>query len=288
MADNRPCVVIYGSCQAQFLCFLLRQVPSLTRRFDFQIATIAAPNGTRDMAFEMPADVGRAVLLWEQYDQRAVLEPRDAVLRAVPAGCRVLRFPAVAMNALWPFRIKDRRNRAEAAYPWGRYPQSDWVASAVAELGLPSEESYKRYIERSRAAMPDLERLIDRDRATIAARDAACDVMMEDAVFDHLCDRYQFWTHGHLATGLLAILLQRLLAASREIIGELDETVLTELDAAYALYPGQGEQQLPIHPLVIERLGLRFVDEDTRYRWYGNSWTFAEFTTRLIAFDTNW
>lgn len=283
---NREVVVIYGNCQAQFLWQLLSEMTSLQRRFLFLLVTNTVERG--EAPPPIPEEITRAAVLWEQYDQRSEIEARDEALSRVPRSCVTLRYPAVGMNAFWPFRVKDRRNRSEPKYPWGRYPQGDRVALEIAGLGLPASRAFARYMDLSSRKMPDLGNLLAWDRATHARRDAACDVGMGDFVFAALRHTYQFWTHGHLATSVISELLLRLLERSREVLGDACEAARMELEALAVRFPGQGEMQLPLHPLAIERLGLTFVNESTRYRWFDNEWTFEEYMTRYLAFDRSW
>lgn len=284
--SGRPVILIYGNCQAQFLHLLVTQSPSLVSRFEFVLASALVEPG--NAIPPVPENAGRAVLYWEQYDQRPGLTYRDELRGSVPQDCAVLRFPAVGMNAFWPFFIKDKRNVPEPGYPWGRYPAGDRLAIEVAELGLPPARAFERYMELSRELMPDVPQLLARERAVFVQRDAGSDVEMTDFVFANLQSTYQFWTRGHLAGSVFAELLSRLFERSRSVIGDIGEAARSELQAAYARFPGQGDFQHPIHPMVAAQLGLKFVNESTKYRWFAQSWTFEEHMTRYLAFDRSW
>lgn len=286
MISQRPSLVVYGNCQAEFLGLLLSRSSSLTSRFD---VVVASNNVEVDAALKaIEPYAGSAVLLWEQHDQRPAVSVRDAVRQQLPADCAIVRYPAVGMDAFWPFYVKDPRNQAEPGFAFGRYPAGDRLAIEVSQIGLPPEDAYRRYMDLSRERMPDVNALVARDKAVQARRDAASDVGMSDFVFGNLRSTYQFWTRGHLAICVFAELLRRLLERSSEALGTFDRQTQTELQSAYAIFAGQGEFQHPIHPLVIERLGLQFVDETTRYRWLGQSWTFEEYMRRYLAFDRSW
>jgi hypothetical protein len=283
---NRKIVVIYGNCQAQFLWKLLSEMPSLQERFQFLLLTNTVEHG--EALAPIHPEVACAAILWEQYDQRSEIGLRDEALRRVPDDCMVVRYPAVGMNAFWPFRVKDKRSFPEPKYPWGRYPQGDRVALEVAKLGLTGPRAFECYMRLSSEEMPDVRHLLSWDRAVHTRRDAACDLGMGDFVFANLRHTYQFWTHGHLAISVLSELLLRLWECSRAVLGGVDDKLRMELQALQALFPGQGEMQLPLHPLVIEKLDFAFVDAGTRYRWFDNHWTFAEYMQRYLAFDLTW
>ncbi|HEY0798500.1 MAG TPA: WcbI family polysaccharide biosynthesis putative acetyltransferase [Candidatus Baltobacteraceae bacterium] len=284
--DDRDVVMIYGNCQAQFLGTLVNAIPSLAGRFVFYVVSDTLEPD--EQAQRIPPEAKRAVLVWEQYDQRPELAQRDALLECVPADCAVVRYPPIAMNAFWPLRVKDPRNRPEPGYPWGRFPQGDRVAVEMASLGLRGARAFERYMKLSSAAMPDIERMLAVDRMSYARRDAACDVTMGDFVFANLTHAYQFWTHGHLSAFVMSELVGRLFESSGSVLGDPSESTRGELEAALARFPGQGPLQLPLHPLVIETFDLTFVDTSTRYRWFDNAWTFEEYMTRYLSFDCDW
>lgn len=283
---ERRAFVVYGNCQAQFLHLLLERIPWIADRFQVHLVTNTVEIGAQPEP--LPHSASRAVLLWLQYDQRPQLPVRDELLQRIPDDCEIVRFPAVGLNAFWPFRMRDPLNRPEPAFPWGRYPLGDRLAMEVRKLGLTPERAYERYMERSYEQMPDVEHLLGFDRAVHTQRDAGSDLAMADFVFANLRDVHQFWTHGHLAISVVAELLSRLLARSSGSLGEMNDGVRAQIAAACAPFEGQGDVQLPLHPLVIERLGLRFADGTTRYRWFSQRWTFEEYMTRYIAFNCDW
>jgi hypothetical protein len=284
-AARRAAIVIYGNCQAEFMGLLLSRTPSIAARFDVAVASNNVDAGAALSAIAPYAD--RTVLYWEQLDVRPEIPVRDAVRRALRSDRTTVLYPALSMIGFWPFFVKDARNQPEPGFPYGRYPAGDRVAIEVAGMGLAENDAFDCYMEMSRQKMPDVRMLIARDLDMQARRDAACDVKMCDFVSENLRSAYQFWTRGHLATCVLAELLLRLLEKSRSVIATLDNE-LSELQAVYEQFPGQGDFQHPIHPLVIEQLDLEFVNASTTYNWLGQSWTFEQHMKRYLAFDRTW
>ena len=284
MASDRRVVVIYGDCQSQVLHQLASAVPCLSERFVFALVTNHADPG--EALPPVPAEVAQAAMLWEQYNEFSDPAMRDAVRAAVPDSCAVTRFPAMLMNAFWPFRTRDKRNVAEPGYPWGRYPLGDKIAEEVGGLGLSPPAGFAEYMKRSLEQMPDLESIVKFERRVTAERDRACDVGMTEFIFDHLRTLYQFWSHGNVSTAVYVELFRRLFEHGRDTLGEAPAALPAELEEFGAAHPTQF--QIPIHPAVIERLGLRFVDAQTAYRYFGQNWTFEEYMTNYIALDRTW
>ncbi|HEY0798497.1 MAG TPA: WcbI family polysaccharide biosynthesis putative acetyltransferase [Candidatus Baltobacteraceae bacterium] len=285
-ANDRPVVVVYGNCQAQFIQLLTSEVPALAELFSFVQVPSTLPPG--EPFPELPEDVSRAALVWEQYHQHHGLEPSEEFRSRLPANCEIVRYPGLNLMALWPFATLDERNVPEPRFPWGRYPFGDLVAIEVAQLGLPPRESFERYMERSRAQMPDLAQLVARNRSILEARDAGCEVKMADFVFSNLTSTEQFWAFGHLTSVVFAELISQLLARSVHVLGDMDALVAAQLEAVFARFPAQGETQLPIHPMVVEEIGLSFCEANRLYRWFDHFWTFEEYMTRYIQLDATW
>jgi hypothetical protein len=282
---KRETVIVYGNCQAPYVGLMLNESP-LAERFDFVTVLNHAPpaQGTDPL----PASVGEAVLLLEQYDERATVPVREQVRAAIPPACPVVTYPPLNLMGLWPFAAVDSRNQPEPDRPWGRYPWGDRIGLAVAKLGLPATEVFAKYMELSMAQMPDVANLLERDRALLERRDAASDVHMADYVLENVRTQHLFWTWGHTSGALNLELTRRIIDRGRDVFGPLTGTVEASLRSSAERYPGIGEEQLPVHPEVARRLDLSFCPPDTRYRWAGQSWTFEEYMTRYILLDTSW
>ena len=284
MSAEKRVIAIYGDCQAQVLHLFASAMPSLSERFTFALITNHADPG--ETLPPVPPEAAHAVMLWEQYNEFADAAARDAARALLPHDCAVVRFPAMLMNAFWPFRARDTRNVAEPGFPWGRYPLGDRIAEEIAALALAPQEALAAYLERSVEQMPDLASIVAFEKRVTMERDRSCDVKMAEFLFEHLRAAYQFWSHGNVSTFVYAELFRRLFACGRDVLGEMPPTLGDELEHVSAAHPPLF--QIPIHPVVIERLGLRFATPATRYRYFGHEWTFEEYMTRYIALDRSW
>jgi tetratricopeptide (TPR) repeat protein len=283
---ERAVVAVYGSCQANYLAKLANHTPALAQRFQFvPVLNHAAPG---EKVPPVPRDVEDAALVWEQYDERSNLLAREELRARVPTGTRVVTFPPTIVFGLWPFAFPDPRNQPEPGFAFGRYPWGDRIGLEIAKMNLPASDVYDRYMELSRQKMPDVATLIARDRAVAEKRDQCCDVKMADYVFENLRARHLFWTWGHVSNALALELLRRLWRQSEDVVGELTAEAEFELERVGELIPGNGAEQLPIHPDVVRALDLSFGGPDAQYDWFGQRWTFQEYITRYIMLDKAW
>jgi tetratricopeptide (TPR) repeat protein len=283
---GRKVVVVYGNCQAAFVAQILNHVPSFAERFQFIHVSNETLSGKE--AATLPSAVDDAAILWEQHDEREDLAIRAEVRRRVPARCPVVTYPSMNVLSLWPFAWSDSRNEPEPGFPWGRYPWGDRIGQEVANTNGSAGDAFNKYMKLSMLKMPDVETLIARDRDLAERRDGACDVKMADFVFAHFKDEHLFWTWGHVSSLVTGELVRRLCERSKTRLGPLTPDFEFELNRVCELFPGIGEEQLPIHPEVARRLQLKFCRPDTKYSWFNKRWTFKEYMTRYISFDKSW
>ncbi len=276
---ERTTVALYGNCQAEYLVLMLEHVPALSERFAFAPVT---NHGARIPADRrtLPASLSHAAIYWEQFDQHPRVDLRERVRARLPSDCRVVRYPSLGMTALWPFAAPDAREGANGSES---FPFADRVALELAGEGVPRDVAFDSYLERSRASMPALDRLLERDRRTIERRDAACDVRIGDAVFAHLRTRYDFWAWTYASGALVAELVLRLVQATPEMHDILEPDLDLQLAAIAEMAPGQSSLQVPIHPDVIEHFGLAYVTADSRYRWGAESMGFRAYIEAIVA-----
>jgi Polysaccharide biosynthesis enzyme WcbI len=284
--DRRGTVLVLGNCQAPAISLFLNKSPTVAERFRFvDVLNHAAPGHE---TLGVPPEAADADLLWMQYDERKTVPIREEVRKTIPERCRIVVFPPLLMMGFWPFAWADPRNAPEPGFPWGRYPWGDRIGLEISKLGLPAEKVFDAYMERSMEKMPDVCELVNRDRTMAERRDAQSDVPMNDYLSKHLLTSHLFWTWGHTSNAPLLELARRLFSASESVLGPLTPEIVREMRTAAVDFHGIGDEELPIHPEVRRRLGLRFCDAGTRYRWFGNRWNFREYITRYITFDRSW
>lgn len=278
-------VLLYGNCQIPFLAKFLGGIPGLNDAYRFVCQTNHGLPG-EDVRLVLD-DVGSDVaLLFEQIDERAHVPVREAMRARL--ACPKIVFPTYWLASMWPIDCTETRIRPEPRFPWGRYPLGDAIGLQVAELGLKGDAAFAAYMDRSARHMPNIDVRFERDLQRMRRYDRESDVPITDLVLANFRQRHWFWTWGHTAVEPLVELAQLLWRAARPVLGGTDEEARRGIAAAASGVAGIGEIQLPIHPMVIEALGLEFCNDETRYRWYDQSWTFREYITRYIEYDTSW
>ncbi|MBX3657859.1 MAG: hypothetical protein KF740_05440 [Ramlibacter sp.] len=279
-------VLVYGNCQAPFLAQMLAALDDLNDDYRFVYAPNHALPGEQkapvppDHCFE-----NVALVLW-QFEEYAANPAALAVRARLPAHCPVVTYPSFVMTSLWPFECPEPRGAVDPAYPWGRYPLGDMIGLQIRATGLSGPLAVAAYLDLSLQKMPALEVRLQRDIDRMHRYDAQCDVQLADFVEANFRDQHLFWTSGHMSGGAVSELARRVAAVARPYLGGQAGRMETCLAAVEP--PGMGELQMPIHPMVTDRLGLRFCAPDMTYQWYTQHWTFYDYMARYIPLDTSW
>lgn len=287
-APDADLVILYGNCQIPFLAHQLACADLNPRPRGYLCVLNHATPG---QAVEQPAaaDLARCVLYLEQYEYVARAEVRAVLRRDLPANCPKRVFPPLVMHSLWPFDVVAQRIPPDERFVWGRYPMGDAIALEVAALGLDIDAAVDAYWRLSHERMPDPNASLAYDLDRMDQRDQASDVKIADYVRENFRHRHLFWTNRHVSIDTIGELGARLYRATLPVLGGDEAQGLERIRLGLpALGEGMGAFQVPIHPQIARTLGLEYVDETTRYRWYDQRWTFHEYLRHYLAADSDW
>ncbi|HTW69494.1 MAG TPA: WcbI family polysaccharide biosynthesis putative acetyltransferase [Acetobacteraceae bacterium] len=273
-----PCILIYANCQGEELMVTGRFMPILAGRVTFKwipLHLVASGDWSMRYGPEFMADV---TVLWEQVETGPPSAHRQALHRQLPAACQIVRFPPLNALCLWPFAGNDPRLAADPA----RYPWPDSVAASLAAGDQPDEVLFQRYMTITTERMPDLERRLRMDVARWRAVDEESDVRIAGWAERQFREVKLFHAAGHLTAAPIAFLLWQLLERTTILPNQILPAAHAEIDTLLRHHQGQDFESVPIHPLVAERLGLRFYDPNTLYRWHSHEWTLREYILHYI------
>jgi hypothetical protein len=182
---------------------------------------------------------------------------------------------------IWPFAGNDPRLAADP----DRYHWSDSIAAALASENLPHEAAFERYMQISTERMPDLERRLRLDVGRWQATDALSDFKLSEWVQQKFRTTKLFHTMGHLTAEPTRYIFPQLVQRTSAVAHRTSQSQ-REIDLLLRYNEGQDHETVPVHPLVAQRLQLRYFDPDARYRWHAHDWTFKEYIIRYINWAT--
>lgn len=273
-----PSLVIYANSQGEELLNTARYVPCFAGLLDFKWIPLH-----RVSAQDWDTRYGRGfmsnvVTVWEQVETGDASPDRQTLHARIPAGCRIVKFPALSATCLWPFGSSDPRAAADP----DRYPWPDSIAATLATEQLPDDELFEKYLCLTTQKMPDLQRRLRLDIARWKASDEIADVALADWVENTFRNTNLFHTSGHITATAVSHLMKQLIARTSLFSPILARAAVEQVDVLLRHHTGQDIESVPIHPLVAERLDLRFYRSDATYRWHANAWTFRQYMIRYI------
>lgn len=199
----------------------------------------------------------------------------------VPEQVQRISIPYPVFHVLWPFHVHDPRNDDpnRPNFPDGspaHYPYGDGAVLRLIKQGLPKQEIIRRYLAMDVSQEIDLDGLLRKSVEMQEKKEAETDVKVLDFVTSSFRDRRVFLTMNHVGNATLIHMADQIL--HRLGCPPLERFVHTSL---FELI----DPQMPIHPSVIRRFGLSYVDPESRYRV--DNWrnlTFEEYLSNYIDF----
>jgi hypothetical protein len=218
------------------------------------------------------------VTLWEQVDTGGLSANRATLRERIPKNIPVIRFPPFSATCLWPFAGNDPR----AAQDPRRYPWADTIGAVLSTDALDDDELFAKYLVLTAERMPDLQRRLQLDIANWKAADAMADIALAEWIETTFRSLSLFHNSLHITAPAINFLMKQLLVRTSILSPALARAAVEEVDTLLRRHTGQDIESVPIHPLVAERLNLRFYDPDATYRWHAHKWTFRQYTLHYI------
>jgi hypothetical protein len=269
-------ILIYANCQGEELQRTCRYLQSLSG-FDFKwipLHLVARDDWQTRYGPDFMADV---VAVWEQVETGPATDHRGELHRRIPTGCEVVTFPPLSALCLWPFSGNDPRLASDPK----RYPWPDAIGAVLSTETLPDDALFEKYMALSTERMPDLDRRLRLDTNRWKAADAIADIKAADWVAGNLTKVRLFHASSHITAAPTRFLLGELLTRT-QVVGPQATAAVQETERLLRYHEGQDFECVPIHPLVAERLQLRFYDPAARHRWHGHEWTFRQYILHYI------
>ncbi len=272
-------LIVYGDCQAEATARVLEKDPVVSKRARV-IYSRSYEHPVEQRQDVDPADVSRCAILCEQHDP-AGFRQRDQL----PAGCHIVKFPALDCNLLWPFSCPNPYNEPEPpVFPFGRFPYGDRVIVEALDKGLPAEEILDYYLHHYQEYKIDLDHLLRLETARIRNREATCHVKMADGILERFTTERLFWAINHPTNALLEELIEQLLYYCGPADPQLvDADAGATLSAYFGPQGPLGAASIPIHPEVAKHFGLGWYDPDQLFRtWDGTMYSYQQYFAAMI------
>jgi hypothetical protein len=271
-------VLIYANCQGEELQKTGQYMQCMAGRLNFKwipLHLVSERDWARKYGRDFMADV---VTVWEQVETGGMSSNRATLHERIPKNVPIVTFPPFTATCLWPFAGNDPRiARDPDCYPW-----ADSVGAVLSTEDLPDDELFEKYLRVTTERMPDLDRCLRLDIARWKAADAIADIQLAEWVEKTFQSLSLFHTSGHITAPATSLLMKQLLTRTGILTPALARAAIGEVDILLRNHTGQDFECVPIHPLVAERMKLRFYDPDATYRWHAHAWTFRQYILHYI------
>ena len=271
---EKPKLIVYGNCHAGALAAIYARTPAIADRYYVVHHDLWPGEDTRARDL---ADFATAEVLMIQDVSQWRAHP---LAERLPAGLRVAWFPFYHVSALWPFDaamtgadpgMERAMQAAERAGVWLPFRYRDVLLGRLRDELPDPQARFARYRD---TVPPDLARRAEIEEARLLAEDARHGL----TTGRYIVDNYRRTRLFHTLTHPTIAVMHRVAA---EVLGragiDLGGAPLAEVPEY------MGDLQVPVHPGVIERLGLTWVDADSRYSMDKREhWTWAEYVRRYI------
>ncbi len=274
LPSGRRKIVIIGNCQSETLRQGFVRSEVLNQRFDVKYHFVQLPKNLHEFAARdlEACDILliQDIRLWDEFPLRDCVRP----------GAEVLRFPLVRLGSLWPFdawngpgdKTAHDREAPNLTFPYldgllGRLrdeiPDREARFSAYRSLTLPAELP----------GVVNYRRLHQLEERRLAGLDRQFGMSIGSFILENFRSRRVFHTTVRPNWEVFALLMQFI----ARLVGVKEPVALTErIDAALR------NPQVPIHPKVAADLGVKWVDDKTRYLNRGREITWETYIRRYI------
>lgn len=258
--------LIHANCQGDPLAELLRLHDEFSERYEIRTFV----NYTRDVV-PLEALDECSLFIYQWLDRNWGGLSTENMLAGLSRKARTVCAPNLFFKAYWPLwdsnKIMD---------------YSDILLNQLIERGLSKSEILHIYLHTDIKKYYDLEKLISRSVEREREKEKRWDITAVDLVLAEYRNELLFNTVNHPGRRLC-------LHVADELLCLLGFTPLGKAARAKFRDPFPEFEQ-PIHPQVVDYLGLKFINLDSKYFVYGAHKTFEEYVEcyvdcRMLGID---
>lgn len=269
-------VVFLGNCHANALSIVYRDhIAPLQGQSVAFVHAGRTPPQERDRIVS-GADVLVVQKMWFP------LEILPEILKPTVLRCDM---PTVGCRFLWPFANRAHPNNPTPPFcPAGPYGHDlgDSFLNGLIGAGATAEEAVRTYLELDIVREANLDRLFEMCIEASRQLDAQTGFNLTAFVERNFRDEALFMTPGHLTRRLFGEMIRQVFARIHVPSASIEQAIA----AQHAPF---GVTQLPIHPGIIEHFGLKYVDANSRYRYFDEGqFTFSEYALRYVRCEWNY
>lgn len=265
-----PRLVVAGNCQARFVAKMLGAMPTVNERF----RVVYFRNFRRgDQSVIDDKTIRNCAILLEQIAHQAPEMPQKALL---PKWTRVVRFPVLWFNSLWPTFVRDPRNPPKSAGVYDLWPYGDRLILDALRAGAAPEQAVDRWMDADIAASLDLDRFHEINAAKVRDLDRRAELKLGTYALENFRRERLFVTHNHPSFRMLEVVRDQVTDAL-----DLPRSNVDVRPASGGMY----HTHAPIHPTVARHFALQWYDAAAPARVRNIELPVREYFRRYAAWE---
>ncbi|WP_376092252.1 WcbI family polysaccharide biosynthesis putative acetyltransferase [Roseomonas sp. CCTCC AB2023176] len=271
LGTARANLVIIGNCQAGMIANVFGNDDALHARFAARHHHHALAEPLHEAA-RRELEAADIVLMQDIRDNDAY-PLRDAI----PPAARMVTFPCLRLASPWPFDGYNGAGDPDAFVKDYPNHEFDYLDGLLARLRREVPDPGARFVayrDLSVRGLVNPQRLHRLEERRLIAMDAAHGVTTGALILERVQREQVFYTTGHPNGRIFTHLLEGIVG----LLGVRERLTATEgLDGLRTL-------QVPVHPVIAEKLGLRWAGPDATYLYRGERITWETYIRRYIAY----
>ncbi|MFH1844072.1 MAG: WcbI family polysaccharide biosynthesis putative acetyltransferase [bacterium] len=254
----KPVCIIEGNCNGEALTQMLKMVPEFSATFEVVFSpSFRGPDPRRSVCTE--DQIRRCALLLNQVTH---WEPELDLPRAMSPTTRIIRYPILFNNTLWPLNRQDPRPFRGLGLRGERFPYGDSLLLQLMKQGEAQAVILERYLATDLMTLVDLDRFHEINVIKGKELDLESDITINSYIAENFSHVRLFSTFNHPRPNLLLRLAAAVLHETG--MGHLTADVVRQI----AENPPLNRVEIPIHPQVARHFGVTWFEENARYRFF--------------------
>jgi len=269
-------MIVFGNCVASNLFNIVKEISEISDNYEVVYASsfIHPQNGKIEISDQI---IEQASILLLQQGHLQFPEFYDKL----PDQCKVIKFPLLLFPALWPFDMRDPRNKLEPenGCPFGRYPNGNKIVISLLRRGMDKNEIIEKFFSIDILNKINMKKTFEKTYEHGNELDIKSDVKTYKYIFENFKKQRLFWKPNHPTEELLIFQADQILNVLNLKVPPTIKKKILERRPLSRLH-------LPIHPQIIDYFELEWIEKDSKYRHFDlGEFTYEEYYKKYIKFD---
>lgn len=270
-------IIIYATCQGIPFRDFLMQSEDISREYEIEYHSNFSAPGEASFSICKSSLSNCNIFIYRPTKKFDI----ESVRKNLPDDVVILQIPYVTFRSYWPdFSIvADKPLGKSREYPYGKIPYRSALLDDIASNNSSITDARDKYLGVDDEIVSNCRVSLIRDLEYLNKIDEISGpFFVREYIENNFRDRQLFYMFNHPKNEIYLLMANQFL----KFIGykTLDNSVEKKVN-------GHMVQNLPIHPVTSSYLDLKFCDEQAKYSYLGELFTFGSFVESYIEYVHN-